>query len=182
MSAWSLNWFLLYVHGPAVTWDYERGHHALQKFDDAVEGGVVAAILDDLTGMRDRGAITGEERSDIAELVAADDVGQVHRDLAGESNALAAARWPVEVDVPDAEYLCHGAFDEVARPAAVFVQRARRLNAYAVERSPARRHRRCICGHERILSNVHPNERPPSPGRSKYTRPGATCLPKLVDQ
>ena len=60
--------------------------------EPAVQLRIVAPVLDHAAGMRDCGPIAGEESADLGKTEPADDMSEIHRDLAGERRSWRASR------------------------------------------------------------------------------------------
>jgi hypothetical protein len=97
----------------------QGGDRLREKIESAIEAGVVAAILYDATGMRDRGAVAAEHQADLGEAEAEDDVGEIHGHLPSQRHPSAATGCSNDVAVPNAEDPGDGQFD--GEPKAAFV-------------------------------------------------------------
>lgn len=86
----------------------------LEKLQRAVEGAVVAAVLDHGTCVRHRRAIAAEEVADLRQAQTQRDMGDVHADLAGEGDAGVAAAQAPECGRLHGKYPRNGLLHRVA--------------------------------------------------------------------
>src|SRR4051812_7692168 len=79
----------------------------LERFQPAVEPDIVAAILDDLTGVRDRGAVAAKHPADGFKTHFETDMREIHRDLAREGRARRAPHRREQLGKLEAEITGH---------------------------------------------------------------------------
>ena len=91
----------------------EGWNDPLHQLKGAVEYGVVAPVLDDGTGMSDRGPVARENLADIGERQSARDMSKIHRRLTCQRYRRLAARLAGEIGSGNAEHVANRAFDHV---------------------------------------------------------------------
>jgi hypothetical protein len=70
----------------------QRGDRALETLEPAVELGIITPVFHQAASMSHRRAIPCKQRPDLCKTEAADDMGEIHRDLARERRSRGAAR------------------------------------------------------------------------------------------
>jgi hypothetical protein len=91
----------------------QAGDNSLQQIERAIDGSVVAPVLDHAAGVGDGCAVALEDAADVAEAQSVGHVGQIHGHLAREGSVGTASGGFAQIDRLDLERYGDGEFEDL---------------------------------------------------------------------